>query len=180
MNGLASEAPDAFESRISGLLLATADGRDLLLDPSIPEVLRLVRENLGMDVIFVSQHVGEHSVIRHVEAAPEHRVIEEGQSPRRQDTICQRVLDGWLPTVIPDMAALRATHDIPATPFPIGAYMSAPVRLHDGAIYGILCCFSSEPQHQLGAREFRRLQMAAALTARAIDVALGHANALAA
>lgn len=178
MTSLASAARGAFESRLAGLPPAATDGDDLPVEQSVTDMLRLVRENLGMDVVFIAQYVGERSVVRCVDADTEDCVIANGESWAREDTLCQRVLDGRLPALIPHVAALRDTHDIPTPPFPLGAYMSTPVRLHNGRIYGTLCCFSFEPRHQLGQREFVRLQMAARLMARLIDVAHGRADAL--
>ncbi len=86
------------------------------------------------------------------------------------------MLDGRLPSVIPDVAALRGTHDLPDSPLPVGAYMAAPVRLHDGTLFGTLCCFSFGPQKHLGEREYKRLQMSARLTAQLIDDAYGRVN----
>lgn len=41
-------APDAFEVKISELLVATPEGSDALIDESVSEVLRLIREHLKM------------------------------------------------------------------------------------------------------------------------------------
>lgn len=153
----------------SELLVATPDCAHPRLDRSLSELLRLVRDNLEMDVVFVTRYVGDRNVFRRVEASPAHRKLLEGQSQRRSDSYCQRVLDGRLPPAIPDMAALRETHDLPATPIPIGAYMAAPVRLSDGSVYGTLCCFSLTPKSKICGRDLRRLQMSARLTARLIE-----------
>lgn len=166
---------EAFEHEMERLMVATPDAADPLLDPGVTEILRLVREHLGMDVVFITQYVGDHNLFRHVHGAPEARAF-EGQSQLRAESYCQRVLDGRLPAVIPDVAALRGTHDVPDSPLPFGAYMAAPVRLHDGTLYGTLCCFSFEPQKRLGEREYRRLLMSARLTAQLIDEAYGRIN----
>ena len=67
-------APDAFEVKISELLVATPEGSDALIDASVSEVLRLLREHLKMDVVFVSEFVDGRRVFRRVDTSPESRV----------------------------------------------------------------------------------------------------------
>jgi len=168
----ADGAADAFHHDLRDLVVATPDGADPMLDPAVAGILRLVREHLQMDVVFIAEYLEARNVFRSVQAAPEFRAY-EGQSQPRADSFCQRVLDGRLPAVIPDVAALRKTHDVPDSPLPIGAYMAAPVRLADGTVYGTLCCFTFEARAELGERDYKRLQMSARLTARLIDEAHG-------
>jgi hypothetical protein len=172
LQGTAAGAGAAIQPDLPDLVFATPDGADPMLDPAVAGILRLVREHLDMDVVFIAEYLEGHNVFRRVQATPEFQAF-EGQSQLRADSFCQRVLDGRLPAVIPDVAALRGTHDVPDTPLPIGAYMAAPVQLADGTVYGTLCCFSFEPRAELGEREYKRLQMSARLTARLIDESHG-------
>jgi len=166
---------DAFQHHLQAVVMATSDRADPMLDPAVAGILRLVREHLQMDVVFIAEYLEAHNVFRSVQAAPAFRAY-EGQSQPRADSFCQRVLDGRLPAVIQDVAALRKTHDVPDSPLPIGAYMAAPVRLADGTIYGTLCCFTFEARAELGERDYKRLQMSARLTARLIDESHGRAT----
>ena len=168
---------DAFEDDLQNIVLATPDATDPLLDPGVTGILRLVREHLAMDVVFIAQYVGQLNIFKRVEAAPDHMAL-EGMSQPRAESFCQRVLDGRLPAVMPDVPALRGTHDVPEAPLPIGAYMAAAVQLQDGTIYGTLCCFSLTAQPELGARDYKRLQMSARLTARLIDESQGRITSL--
>lgn len=153
----------------SKLVVATPDCADPRLDQSLSKLLKLVRDNLSMDIVFVTKYVGDRNVFRQVDASPAHRKMLEGRSQKRSDSYCQRVLDGRLPAAIPDMAALRDTHDLPESPIPIGAYLAAPVRLRDGTVYGTLCCISLKPRSEFCDRDLKRLQMSARLTARLIE-----------
>lgn len=161
--------PDAFEVRVSELLVATPEGGDALIDGVVPEVLRLLREHLQMDVVFVSEFVDGQRVFRHVEAARDKRVFEAGQSHPLELTFCQRVVDGRLPPMVTDFATHPATSVLPKTPFPIGCYLSVPVVLTDGRVYGTLCSFSFAPNEALTQRDLRKLEMSAQLTARRIE-----------
>jgi len=162
-------APDAFEVRVSELLVATSDQCDELIDDAVPEVLRLLREHLKMDVVFVSEFVDGQRVFRRVEAAPGARVIEPGMSSPLESSFCQRVLDGRLPRLIHDVAALPQAKELPKPPFPIGAHLSTPIVLNDGRVYGTLCSFSFAPNPQLAERDLKKLEMSARLTAKKID-----------
>jgi len=162
-------APDAFEVKISELLVATPEGSDALIDASVSEVLRLLREHLKMDVVFVSEFVDGRRVFRRVDTSPESRVIEPGQSSPLEESFCQRVIDGRLPRLVRDGAALPTFGELPPTDFPVGAHLSTPIVLNDGRVYGTLCCFSFAPNEQLTQRDLKKLEMSAQLTAKKIN-----------
>lgn len=168
-------APDAFEVRISDLLVATPDGSDDLIDQSVPEVLRMIREHLKMDVVFVSEFVNGQRVFRRVETGPTSRVIEVGQSSPLEQSFCQRVIDGRLPRLVRDLAQEPCLPELPPTDFPIGAHLSTPIVLNDGRVYGTLCCFSFAPNADLTERDLKKLELSAQLTARKINERLARA-----
>ncbi|WP_183025858.1 GAF domain-containing protein [Variovorax sp. UMC13] len=149
----------------------TADGTDFL-HAGIAEVLRLMRTELAMDIAFVTQYLDDHIHFRWVDAkAPYDKMQGLTQTPL--ESFCQRVLDGRLPALIPSMAALAQTHDVPKSPIPIGAYMAVPVRLKTGQLYGTLCCLSFEPTPSLDRKALKRLEMSARQVARLIEQEIG-------
>jgi GAF domain-containing protein len=162
--------PDDIEVRVSELLVATADASDAALDRSIGEVLRLLRERMGMDVVFVSEFVDGQRVFRHVAQAPGADLIAEGQGEPLEQSWCQRVVDGRLPQYIAD-----ARLDPAAAPllknlaFPIGTHISTPVVLGNGEVYGTLCCFSFEPNGRSSPEDLSRLKLTARLAAQRLD-----------
>ncbi|WP_076997167.1 GAF domain-containing protein [Variovorax sp. KK3] len=162
-------APDAFDVKISELLVATSDGSDELIDNSVGEVLRLLREHLKMDVAFVSEFSDGRRVFKRVDTRPEARVIEAGQSSSLEESYCQRVVDGRLPQLIHDVGMLPEARSLPRAPFPIGAHMSTPVVLADGRVYGTICCFSFAPNNDLTQKDLKKLEMSAQLTAKKIN-----------
>ncbi|RZL64528.1 MAG: GAF domain-containing protein [Variovorax sp.] len=163
-------APDAFEVRVSELLVATADGGDALINDSVPEVLKLLREHLRMDVVFVSEFVDGRRVFRHVNTAPDRpSLIAANESAPLEQSFCQRVVDGRLPGLVQDVAKLPDFDQLPATPFPVGAHLSVPIVLNDGRVYGTLCCFSTGANPALAQRDLKKLEMSALLAARRID-----------
>jgi len=167
-----SEEPDPFEHRLQGIVRATCDKADWPLDRAITDVLRLVREHLGMDVVFIARLINELNVVTLADSvSPEMNL--KGFSHPRAESFCQRVLDGRLPAVMPDVDLLRGTHDVPKSPVPVKSYMAAPVRLQDGSLYGLVCCVRAAICLDLQARDYTRLKMAAELIARLIDEAAG-------
>lgn len=164
--------PDALTVKVSELLVATTDNADALIDDSVQQVLILLREQMNMDVVFVSEFTGKRRVIRQVATGPGDPVIAAGQSDPLETSWCQRVVDGRLPGYIANTAALpeaaALTKDLP---FPIGTHISTPIVLQDGEVYGTLCCFSFHAQDTHNPEDLRRLQFSAKLTAGRIDKA---------
>ncbi len=162
--------PDDIEVRVSELLVATAEHSDAALDHSIGEVLRLLRERMGMDVVFVSEFVDGQRVFRHVAQAPGVDLLAEGQGEPLEQSWCQRVVDGRLPQYIAD-----ARKDPAAAPllknltFPIGTHISTPVVLGNGEVYGTLCCFSFEPSGRASPEDLSRLKLTARLAAQRLE-----------
>lgn len=168
-----SYEPDALDVRISDLLVGTADGGDPLIAPSVFEVLQLLREHMKMDVTFISEFVNGHRVFRRVQAAPGRAPIREGESDPLDQSLCQCVVNGRMPRLVPDFGAherSRAPGDaLPQLPLVLGAHLSVPIVLHDGQVYGTLCCFSHAPNPELSQRDLRKLELTARLIAQKIE-----------
>lgn len=159
----------------ASIVSAIPDGATGLMDHGIAEILRLMREELRMDIVFVSVDVGDDVVVRHADHAnlPPGEAGIEGASIPREESLCRRVLDGRLPAVMPDVAALRATHDVPWAPVAPGAFMATAVTLGDGARFGTLCCLSLAASPGLNERHYQRLRMSARQIAQLVDGAGG-------
>lgn len=162
--------PDVLTISISELLVATADAADPEIDQAIPDVLRMLRQTLRMDVVFVSEFVNGQRVFRFVDSAPGAPPVEEGAADPLETSYCQRVVDGRLPELVHDAHGLPG---LPRTPFRVGAHLSTPIRLPDGRVYGTLCCFSTAPNPQLQQRDLTNLRHCALLVSRKVDAALG-------
>jgi PAS domain S-box-containing protein len=138
---------------------ASADGLaelvDLVGEPTLQVALRAVREMLGMDVAYVSEIVGDDMILRELEGDGESfRLAREGSLPRDQ-TYCQRMLDGRIPNLIPDVLADERTASLPITKgADVGAFATVALTFADGRVYGTLCAAS----HQAKALDYRELQ----------------------
>ena len=160
--------PDDLHVRVSEMLVATADASDELIDRAVSDMLLLLRKRLAMDVVFVSEFVDGRRVFRYVDAPEDKPVVSVGDSDPLEQTWCQRVVDGRIPPVIPDTSKLTDRTSLPATPFDIGTYLSTPILLDSGQVYGTLCCFSFSPNENIQQRDLRNLQSVAQLVAKKI------------
>lgn len=163
--------PDDLMVKVSELMVATADGSDVDIDGSVLEVLRLLREKMHMDVVFVSEFVDGQRVFRGVDSAPDTQpVLAAGDSNPLEESWCQLVVDGRMPPHIPDASRDPATAELEkALPFRIGTHISTPIVLKGGEVYGTLCCFSFSPVKESNLNDLKRLQYTAQLAAGKID-----------
>ena len=132
--------------------VATADGSDQSNLKALSNLLHRIRLTFGMDCVFVSEFVEGRRVFRHVDCTDkETSMVKMGGSDSLEDTYCQRIVDGRLPLAISDTAANNEANSLPITKaLEIGAYLSAPIVLASGDIFGTLCCFSKNTMPGLG------------------------------
>ena len=137
---------------------------------NVDRLLDAVRRHLDMDVAFVSEFHGHHRVFRHVATRLDRAPIRPGDSSPLDEGYCVRVVEGRIPQLIPDTAAIPALECIPETRnVPIGSHISVPIQLRDGRVYGTFCCFSVAPSLSLGQRDLHMMRAFADLLAYQID-----------
>ena len=176
MKTIPETSPDAPDDWVTRLAAVTADGdlRDSgLIEISIGSLLRVVREQLQLEVVFIGEFVDGARVFRHIASRTEDAVIKPGEGHPLDETICQRIADGRMPCLTADVASVRSDYGLPLYYEALGAHIGVPVRLADGTLYGMLCGFSFEACPHLDERDVRRLEMAAHATARLIAQAEG-------
>src|SRR5918912_3182582 len=136
----------------------------------IESLLSLVRENLQMDVAFVSEFAGDQLVFRALEGDGRSFGWREGEGFPLDESYCKRVLDGRLPNVVPDARSEDATKDLWVTSEArIGSYVAVPVVLSDGRPYGTLCCVSHKADPGLRERELGLMEGVARELSRQIQ-----------
>lgn len=176
MKTILESGPDAAADWAMHLatVTANADLRDCdMIEVSIGSLLRVVREQLKLEVVFIGEFVGASRVFRHISSNSDDPVIRPGEFHGLDETICQRIVDGRMPSLTPDVARVRAEHGLPLYYDALGGHIGVPVRFSDGTLYGMLCGFSFEACPHLDERDVRRLEMAANATARLIAQAEG-------
>lgn len=151
--------------------MASSTGASPELYEPMTFLLAQVRQALGMDVVFVSQFVDQERVFEVVSAAGEHASqFTPGRSNPLLDTYCQRIVEARLPAVIRDTQDIPAAFELPITQaLQIRAYLSAPIVLADGAIFGTVCCISHSPREDLREKDAAALAEVAKAVAASID-----------
>lgn len=147
-----------------------------LVAKALLSLLELIREQLELDVMFVSEFVDGRRVFRHVSTAPGLAIIRPGDSHAMEDSICEQVISGRVPKLIRDLRVLRTRQSLPEVTKPIGTHISVPVHLPDGRIFGTLCGFAIERCADLSERDVRRMEVAAKATSRLLAQAAGHTD----
>ena len=86
--------PEDLHVQVTELLVATADDTDELVDLSVSQVLRLLRERMKMDVVFVSEFTDGQRVMRQV-AAGDPPVVKPGDAAPLEAGPDEPDLDGF-------------------------------------------------------------------------------------
>ena len=159
----------ALDVKISELLVATSDGHDAALDRQITDVLLMLRRQLQMDVVFVSEFVDGERVFRFVDGGEQYG-LNAGDAAPLEESYCQQVVTGRMPELVPDARELVRRGELFDPGIPVGAHLSTPVILPDGRVYGTVCCFSAAAQPDLQQSALACLRQCARLVARKVDV----------
>ena len=72
-------------------------------------IFSVMRAELVMDIVFVSKQAGDGMVVS--DSTDTHHVSVEGTFHPEEQSLCQCVLEGHQPGVIPGVPSLRLTHD---------------------------------------------------------------------
>lgn len=97
------------------------------------------RKSLHMSVAFLSRLDGTTQHLEVVDSSIP-LLFKEGNQQSQETSFCQAVLDGKLPPVMPDVRTFPAAMKLPASRMPrIRSFVSVPVRLSDGTLYGTFC-----------------------------------------
>ena len=133
-------------------------------------VLEAAREELGMEVAFVSEFTQRRMVFRKLAGDAESFGWQEDKSVPVDDTFCRLLLEGHLPNVIPDAKADGRVKFLNVTgKADIGSYVGAPVRFSDGRLYGTFCVLSHSPEPSLVERDAQFVRVLARLVAEQIE-----------
>ena len=137
---------------------------------SVERTMALAREALGMDVAFVSRFAEDRMEFRALEGDAESFGWQEGGGVPLEGTFCKRVVEGTLPSVVPDAGSDGRVSGLDVTrEAGIGSYVGVPLRFSDGRVYGTLCCLSHAPEPRLRERDARFIEVLARLVADQIE-----------
>jgi HD-GYP domain-containing protein (c-di-GMP phosphodiesterase class II) len=117
-------------------------------------VLVAAREMLDMEVAFVAEFADEQMVFRALGGDAESFGWREGADLPLEGTYCRRLVEGRLPSVVPDARGDERVKNLDMTrEAGIGAYVGVPLRFSDGRLYGTMCALSHSPDPSLRERD---------------------------
>ncbi len=140
-------------------------------EQQIADLLQTARSSLRLSVAFLSRLDGTTQHLEVVEAAPLHSLVfREGVKQKQETTFCQTILDGRLPPVIPDVRKYPAAMALPTARVPrIRSFVSVPVRLSDGTLYGTFCAAGLTTDKELTKRDQALMEVLASAASVIIE-----------
>lgn len=155
---------------VQNYIFATADSATQSVE-ALRDLLYNLRVVLQMDIAFVAEFVAGKKIYRQISSADEAKLrVAPGDSAALETTLCQHVVDGRLPQMMKDVRAEPDAANLAAVKaLDIGAYLTTPVVLGDGSVYGTLCCISHAPRSALGSRQLDSLRYVAGIVATELD-----------
>jgi EAL domain-containing protein (putative c-di-GMP-specific phosphodiesterase class I) len=137
-------------------------------DEKVGELLRTAKDSLGLSLTFLTRLDGEVQHLEVVESSIP--FFHDGQTQPQATSLCQAILDGKLPSVIPNVAKLPEAKRLPAARFPrIRSYISVPVSLSDGTLYGTFCAAGFSADNDLTKRDRALMEVLASAAATIIE-----------
>jgi EAL domain-containing protein (putative c-di-GMP-specific phosphodiesterase class I) len=138
-------------------------------DQQVAALLRTAKESLQLSVAFLSRLDGETQHLEVVESSIP-VLFQEGNQQRQETSLCQAVLDGDLPAVMPDLRAHPLAMSLPAARLPrIRSYVSVPVVLSDGELYGTFCAAGLSTAEDLSPRDEALMAVLASAAATIVE-----------
>jgi EAL domain-containing protein (putative c-di-GMP-specific phosphodiesterase class I) len=108
-------------------------------EQQVAELLRTAKESLQISVAFLTRMDGTTQHLEVVESSVPF-LFKEGATQKQETTFCQAILDGRLPAVMGNVKDFPLAMTLPAARIPrIRSYVSVPVVLSDGTLYGTFC-----------------------------------------
>jgi EAL domain-containing protein (putative c-di-GMP-specific phosphodiesterase class I) len=152
----------------------TPSSVDPAAEQQISDLLRTAKDALRLSVAFLSRLDGETQHLEVVEAAgPAALFFKEGVTQKQETSFCQAILDGRLPAVIPDVSKNKVAMTLPSSRIPrIRSYVSVPVRLSDGSLYGTFCAAGLTSDQGLTRRDHALMEVLAKAAALVLEPGL--------
>ena len=150
------------------VIMRGAQSRRSDVERQVGELLRTAKSSLGLSLTFLSRLDGETQYLEVVESSIP--LFHDGQTQPQATSFCQAILDGKLPNVIPNVAKLPEAKRLPAARFPrIRSFVSVPVTLTDGSLYGTFCAAGFTSDNQLTRRDQALMEVLARAAATVIE-----------
>ena len=140
---------------------------------AVERVLAVARRELKMDVALLSEVREGREVVLWAVGNDRMPGFVAGASAPLHDTICQRLLDGAIDSVVHDAAGDPRVRDLPVVRGTrLGAYIGVPLTGAAARRY-VLCCLASEARPDLSERDVHFLRGLVESIRPAVDRAAG-------
>ena len=138
-------------------------------EQQIADLLQTARRSLRLSVAFLSRLDGTTQHLEVVETSVPF-LFQEGYQQKQEVTLCQAILDRKLPQVIPDLTAFPEAMKLPAARMPrLRSYVSVPVVLSDGSLYGTFCAAGLTTDKDLTKRDKALMEVLASAAAVIVE-----------
>ncbi len=138
-------------------------------ESQVAELLHTAREALGLSVAFLSRLDGTTQHLEVVDSSLP-LMFRDGMTQRQETSLCQAIIDERLPDVITDARDHPAARRLPAVRLAhVRSYVSAPVTLSDGRLYGTFCALGLTADRGLSGRDAALLRVLASAAAMIIE-----------
>ena len=122
-------------------------------EQQIAELLVTAKKSLRLSVAFLSRLDGTTQHLEVVESSIP-ILFQEKVTQRQETSLCQAILDRKLPPAIPNLKDHPESMKLPAARIPrIRSYVSVPVHLSDGSLYGTFCAAGLTSDKELTKRD---------------------------
>ena len=135
----------------------------------VAELLGTARDALGLSLAFMTRMDG---LTQHLEVidSPLPWVFRDGNTQPQETSFCQAILDGKLPAVMPDVRKFPLAMKLPAARNPrIRSFVSVPMVLSDGSVYGTFCAAGFAADQELSKRDQVLMEVLARAAALIIE-----------
>ena len=141
-------------------------------EQQIAELLRTAKSSLQISVAFLSRLDGTTQHLEVVDSSIP-LLFREGVTQKQETSLCQAVIDGDLPPVMADLEDYPAAMALPAARIPrIRSFVSVPVRLSDGSLYGTFCAAGLTSDPELGKRDQALMEVLASAASTILEPGL--------
>jgi EAL domain-containing protein (putative c-di-GMP-specific phosphodiesterase class I) len=135
----------------------------------VANLLVTAKKGLGLSIAFLSRFDGETQHLEVVES-PLPILFRDGIKRSLPTSLCQAILDGKLPNVMPDLRDFPEAMKLPAAKMPrLRSFVSVPVILSDGSLYGTFCAAGVMSDKGLSRRDQALMEVLARAAAVVIE-----------
>ena len=134
--------------------------------PFAQDIVAATRELLDMDLAYYTRHTETEQQFQAVSGDHPSFGVDASTRIALEQSYCHHILEGRLPNLMPDVAAVPVAAALPVTGAAgVGAYVSVPITLADGELFGTLCCAAHAARPDLTEQDLHFLRLLARLIA---------------